>query len=1229
MNYLKALEIDKKPEDVQVAQLLHLIGEEGFKIFNTFTFKKKNDENILNKVLEKFDDHFTTKLNTTYERYQFFTIRQEKNESIENFITRLKSKAATCEFKTLENSLVRDMLVVGLDDEVIKEKLLQEKNLKLEEAIEITKTFEKARQQVQNMKPTEGEEINEIKKKEKYHKKNSPTKSSHNKQMQKHIIKNCTRCGRDHARNACSAYGKECLKCKKMNHFAHMCKSKINTIDVDVSELSIDEVSGDTNVEWSEVIKINNKNVNFKLDTGAVVNLINLDLFNQIKNKETIVQTNIKLKSYTNDSINLVGKTNLRCNNKNLEFFVVKDKLHSLLGLDACIKLNLIKKINAVLIENNYKDVFRGIGCIEQPQTIELKENSEGKIHPPRRVPLSLINELKEHLNELEKNKIINKVNKPTDWVNPLVLVRKPDGKLRVCLDPRDLNEAIKRKHFPIPTLEEITNKLNNSKIFTTLDAASGFHQIKLDEKSSDLCTFATPFGRYRFLRMPYGIKCAPEMFHETYKKIFNLENVEIYIDDILIHASTVEEHDKILKRVLEIARKHNIKFNINKCKFRKNKVKYMGHVISKEGIYPDQEKVKTIKKMESPKDKKALQRFLGMVTYLTKFIKNLSALTAPLRELLKKDRIFQWDENSEKVFQEIKNIIVDDVCLKFFNVNEVTTLSVDSSKDGLGATLIQEGKPCAYASKALTDTEKRYAQIEKELLAICFGVNKFHNYIYGKKFIIETDHKPLINIQKKLLNDCPARLQRMLLKLQKYDFELKFKPGKELIIADTLSRAYIKEFDKSFEMDLKAQVCLVSSNLNITKEKLKLLQKYTSEDEELSQLKTLCTNWPSNIKLIPLNLRKYYKFKNELVVQNDLVYKNQKVIIPKKMQKEILNKIHLGHQGINKCKMIANNSVYWFGINKHIEDLVANCEICIRNSRNNQKEPLKNHEIIEIPWYKVGMDLFQFKNDQYLILVDYYSKFIELINLKSDTTSRNIIYHLKQIFSRQGIPKILMSDNGPQFVAEEFKIFSKNWEFIHINSSPRYPQSNGQVERTIQTVKNVMKKTLEEGNDEYLALLMLRNTPIYDNKEYTPSLLLNSRVLRDTLPIKENKLKSKLVNKKVFSEIIKNSQNKQKKYYDKNKKYLKPLKKGEKVYVRINPQEKNKNKQMLKGIIINKNKQRYKIKLENNKVICRNRVYIKSFKEQIVNKNVNESNYKDCKSRSGRLVRKPVKLDL
>ena len=383
-----------------------------------------------------------------------------------------------------------------------------------------------------------------------------------------------------------------------------------------------------------------------------------------------------------------------------------------------------------------YADVFEGIGCFEQSCHIEVQAGARPVVHAKRKIPFSIQEKLKRKLKDMEKDGIIQKVEYPTEWVSSLMIVEKPDSSLRICLDPKELNEVIMRERHDIPTAEDIQRQLSGKKLFTVLDQTSGFWQVQLDDESTDLCTFNTPFGRYKFLRLPFGISCAPEIYQKLVEKTFgDISGTHVVFDDLIIAAETEEEHDRILNEVMLRAREKNVRFNKKKVQFKKKEVMYLGSLISQEGVKPDPDKVKAICEMSTPENKHDLKRFLGMVNFLASYIPDMSEKTAALRVLLKDDTLWTWDKPQEDAFEKLKSCLISAPVLKLYNSRQEVTLQVDASQNGLGAVLLQEGRPVAYASRALSEAETRYAQIEKELLAIVFGAEKFHQYIYmGEK---------------------------------------------------------------------------------------------------------------------------------------------------------------------------------------------------------------------------------------------------------------------------------------------------------------------------------------------------------------------------------------------------------------------------------------------------------------------------------------------------------------
>ncbi|XP_021340552.1 uncharacterized protein K02A2.6-like [Mizuhopecten yessoensis] len=761
--YLTASGGSEKPDATNVAIMLHSIGEEGLEIYNNFTFENEGDNLKLKPVLDKFQEYCNPRKYTVIERYMFWETKQREGESIDHFVTELKPRAKNCEFGDQKDMMIRDRVIFGIDNDRLKERLLRDSaDPSLNRMIEICRASKASAKQMKEISEpgtdtTTGAAATAVhavsKRKQSFGGKQSkqPQKTQH---KQQHATSNkwkCRNCGKSHPKNECPAFGKQCHKCGKNNHFKNLCRSgkksgRMNHVydvalteedtdsfsDLFIRELQVGQINDTGKTGWFTILKVNNQKIQFKLDTGAEANVMPLACFEKLNRKPKLIRTNIVLSAYGGHKVKPTGKAILRCRNTDIEFYIADVKSPPILGLQTCKELQLVERTDSKsdihtvqkeqggtlnkskLVEDN-QDVFTGLGKFKGQYHIELDPSVQPVIHPPRKIPFSLQSRLQETLRKLEADDIIAAVDKPTEWVNSIVLVEKKNGSLRVCLDPRDLNTAIKRQHYRIPTPEDISAELHDKKVFSILDEKDGYWQVELDEPSSYLCTFNTPFGRYRFKRMPFGISSASEVFQKKNQETFgDIRGVRMIADDMIIAAKDSVEHDSIITKVMERAREQNIKFNPSKIQFKVETVKYMGNVITQEGLKPDADKIEAIVSMPTPDDMPALQRLLGMVNYLSKYIPNMSEITSPLRELLKKDIAWIWDTTHDHALKVIKDVLTAKPVLNFFDQTKPVTIQADASQNGLGACLMQEGKPIAYASRSLTSAEKNYAQIEK-----------------------------------------------------------------------------------------------------------------------------------------------------------------------------------------------------------------------------------------------------------------------------------------------------------------------------------------------------------------------------------------------------------------------------------------------------------------------------------------------------------------------------------
>ncbi|XP_035676225.1 uncharacterized protein K02A2.6-like [Branchiostoma floridae] len=1059
-------------DEEKVSYILLLAGDDGLEIRNSWELSPEQEKDP-KKILEKFEKHLEPKTNHRIFRYEFQSMKQRPEESISDYMARLKNVADKCNFKdkTEKDGRLLDQMIWGCAYKKVQKTLIGKHELTLAAAVKEAVQHESTEKCMTTLTiSTQAKEAKVDAISNRKHTPSSKQKASHKPpQKQGSTSKTCRNCGTEHEFNdkkKCPANGSTCHGCGKPNHWRKMCRSKGKSKPqeykgyrkanpkhvhyqqeeqyssgeetLSVGAIYVHEVEHENNVHSNEAYttfqlkkkigkKTTNINLRLKIDTGAQSNVMPVEHYQQIFPENMTKAGEVKagiltpsktiLSAYGGDKIPHLGKTTISGKHKGREvkctFFVTKSKGPSILGLAACQQLGIITiheiqatpedgKIKETVpikdrpaIHNKeqlikmYPECFDDkVGCFEEEYHITVDPDVEPVIHPPRRVPLELREKLKKQLEEMTKKGVISEVTQPTDWVNSIVIKEKPNGKLRICLDPRDLNLALKRNHYPTPTLEEITPSLAGAKVFSKLDASNGYWNIKIDEESSLLTTFNTPYGRFKFNRLPFGLKVSQDVFQrkidETYRGCKGAIGIA---DDIQVYGKTDDDHDFHLHEAMEKTRQAGIKLNASKCIIKESECKFFGMIYTAEGVKPDPEKVKAIHDIKAPQDEKELRSLLGLIQYMSAFIPKLADRTTNIRELLKEDVEYKWSASHTEDLNKIKQLISEKTTLQYYDREKPVILQVDASIKGVGAALIQDGKPIAFASKALSPAETRYANIERdsskgvgaaliqdgkpshfaskalspaetryanierELLAVVYGCEKFHTYLYGRSFEVESDHRPL----------------------------------EEMLLADALSR--LSQHDKQ-EMDgLKVQIHHL---VKVTSVKLEQIKEETSKDEELQLLaQTVTQGWPEKRKETQAIIHEYWTIRDDISVEDGVLLAGSRMIIPKSMRAEVLEMIHQGHLGIEKCILRAKSAVYWPGMYKQIEKAVAACPTCQKHKNSQQKEEMMPTEIPSRPWQTVGMDLFTTNDQWFLLLVDYYSKFPfvkSLANLKAST---------------------------------------------------------------------------------------------------------------------------------------------------------------------------------------------------------------------------------------------------
>lgn len=610
---------------------------------------------------------------------------------------------------------------------------------------------------------------------------------------------------------------------------------------------------------------------------------------------------------------------------------------------------------------------------------------------------------------------------------------------------------------------------------------------------------------KLRYKRLMFGISCAPETFQKVMDALVaGLEGVIVYLDDVMVWGSTQEQHDFRLKCLLDRFKEYNVLLNDNKCLYNVEELEFLGHYLSAAGVKPTESRVKAVEQFRRPENAAELRSFLGLITYVGRFIPHLASKTDSLRSLLKKDSKFQWDAVHQRAFEEIKQAVSNISYLGFFNPKDKTVLIADASPYGIGAVLMQEnvhsqGRVIAYASKSLTDLERKYFQTEREALALVWAVDRFKLYLQGIKFELITDCKPLQFLFSPRSKPC-ARLERWILRLQSYTYKIVYQPG-PTNLADALSRLSVSnEAAESFDPGNESFVRMLTTTSAPVAITVQEIQEASVKDEEIQDvIKALCNcEWTEKAK-------PYKAYDTELCVSSDVLLRGERIIIPGKMRRRTLELAHEGHPGMVVMKRRLRQKVWWPGMDAEVEQFVKACRDCTLVSSATAPEPLSRTAMPDKPWVHTAVDFMGPlpSGHNLLVIVDYYSRFVEVMVMK-EISAKSTITALHETFCRYGIPETMKSDNGPQFVSEALQEFCREYGIEHRKTTPYWPQANGEVERANRALKKRLQISQTSRSDWKwdlrMYLLMYNSTP-HSTTGVAPSALMFGRVLRDKLP--------------------------------------------------------------------------------------------------------------------------------
>ncbi|KAI9551307.1 hypothetical protein GHT06_002507 [Daphnia sinensis] len=779
-------------------------------------------------------------------------------------------------------------------------------------------------------------------------------------------------------------------------------------------------------------------------------------------------------------------------------------------------------------IARQFDDVFDQTGslnCMEgQEMIIELADDATPfYVNGSRPLPFADRPAVKKLLDDYVEKKIICPVTEPSDWAAPLVVTRKSDGSLRICVDHTRLNRFVRRPTHPTRAPRDAVAEITgDAKFFSTFDAANGYYQIPLAPSSQHLTVFMTPWGRYKYLRAPMGLCSSSDEYNRRADLAFeNVSNTVRVVDDLLRFDNSFPEHVAGVCAVLSAARKSGITFSLKKFQFARTQVQWVGFQIQPGGVSVDPEKLRAISDFPKPTNITELRSFMGLVEQLAGFSTEVAAAKTPLRPLLSSRTPFLWTADHDHAFDAVKAALVAPPILAPFDPELETSLQVDASrKNGMGYALLQRHediwKLVDANSRWCTDTESRYAIVELELAAVEWAMRKCRLYLLGlPSFQLVVDHQALVTILDKYTLDAVEnpKLQRI-----KERFHS---------IPDALSRAPVNDPSPDDEM---ANDDVQSFARRVVIRQVSSIQQATDEMEEdgidveshlsdpmLDELRAVAASDSDYVELIAaistgfrtprnqtaLGVRQYWSVREELSVDDGLVLFGRRIVIPRPARRELIKKLHAAHQGIVRMKRRARQTVFWPGMSNDITLWVESCQACQERLPHQQKEPLMRDPLPTRVFEDVSADLFQVSSLHVLVYADRLSGWPIVHQWRHDPSAREVSQAVIENFVDLGVPVRLRSDNGPQFEAHSFQTKLSQWGVAWGSSTPHYPQSNGHAEAAVAAMKDLVTKISSHGDitsDEFArGMLEFRNTPRENGK--SPAEMVFGHPLRSIIP--------------------------------------------------------------------------------------------------------------------------------
>ena len=1048
------------PKDEQKRKLFLTIAGLGVRgLVRGFVPEPKTYEEIKKAILE----HIKPVKSVCTERHKFLSCHQLPHESINDFVARLTNLAVSCELDnttidTVSNQLVRDQLVIGASNKKISETLLEVGECSLVEAVKRANAIEQATKDMSSLRAQKETAFTVDASHEASVGRAAPELRAGDRRRTRPFCTYCKKQG--HMIDRCFKRA-ICGSCGRIGHTTDFCKTKNVATCKSVSRTA-------TGLRYVRG-QLLGKDLDFLLDTGASLSMLSKRLVREFGWEHLIEKDScnatladgrkLELSEYIDAAVLLCGSLIVS------RFFIADIPMHGILGVDVLDKLQVTINIGteqvfslASDISSDFKDIFdkdlkdselRGVQCRE---AIPIR-NEKPIRSAIRRFTAEENVFLREKVSELHAAGVIEVSQSP--WRSCPVIVDKHDGTKRLTINYKPVNAQTTFDAFPVPDIDSLVCQLNGAKFFSKVDFSQFYHQLPLQESDRPKTAFFADGQLWQYTRLPFGLRNAVAVCSRVMHAIFErVPNVLIYIDDLLIFAPDKETHDQTLRKVLTLIRDHGLGLNKKKCSFHLSSVDFLGFHVEDGTVKPAADRLESLINFPLPGDLKSLRRFIGMAAYFSKYIQHFSDSLKPLLDLKNSlsvnacanPIIDYWPPDSLASFSEIKSELSDAV-LVVPSSDEELIIRTDASDSCIAAVLqTSSGQPVSFLSRVLTDAEKRYDIVEKEALAVYWGIRRSRMFLLGRKFKVLSDHKPiqyLFNSDK-----VSPKLLRWRLALQEFDFQVTYCPGKDNTVADCFSRIYFVDFaPPTFDISYVVKAQRFDEECKLVVEALG--KKFRVK--------------PDGVSTALWSQRKSFVIKDNVLYNSDgLIY------VPPKARVKVLTLCHALHRGIAATIAGVRATCFWPRLRGDVEHFVKNCRVCCFSKPNflpPSNEPLVTKAPMEILAFDYIGPLPESSGQRYILTaIDLFSRYAFAVAVK-DLSADTLIEKCKEIFSVAGFPDCVLSDRGTQFLSQNFLDFLKHLGIRKLTTQAYSPWSNGCSERFNGTLQRNMNSYLEQAN--------------------------------------------------------------------------------------------------------------------------------------------------------------------